>query len=48
MEGDMQVATDALEGLLDNASIAWGDKLRGWIEGNIREKLAGGARISPR
>ena len=44
-EGDVLWATDTLEALLDNASISWGDKLRGWIEGNIREKLAGGARF---
>ena len=44
-EGDLQVATDLLEALLNNSSISWGDKLRGWIEGNIREKLAGGARF---
>lgn len=44
-EGDVLVATDILEALLDDASISWADKLRGWIEGNIREKLAGGARF---
>jgi AcrR family transcriptional regulator len=44
-ESDLQVATDTLERLLDNTSISWSDKLRGWIEGNIREKLAGGARF---
>lgn len=44
-EGDVLVATDTLEALLNNTSISWGDKLRGWIEGNIREKLAGGARF---
>ena len=44
-EGDVQVATDTLESLLENPSITWSDKLRGWIEGNIREKLAGGARF---
>lgn len=44
-EGDVQVATDTLEGLLENDTISWADKLRVWIEGNIREKLAGGARF---
>jgi AcrR family transcriptional regulator len=44
-EGDVRVATDTLEALLDDASISWADKLRGWIEGNIREKLAGRARF---
>jgi AcrR family transcriptional regulator len=44
-EGDVRVATDTLEALLDDASISWADKLRGWIEGNIREKLAGSARF---
>jgi AcrR family transcriptional regulator len=44
-ESDLQVATDTLERLLDNTSISSADKLRGWIEGNIREKLAGGARF---
>ena len=44
-EGDVLVATDTLEALLNDTSISWGDKLRGWIEGNIREKLAGGARF---
>jgi AcrR family transcriptional regulator len=44
-EGDVLVATDTLEALLKDTSISWVDKLRGWIEGNIREKLAGGARF---
>src|SRR5689334_3679130 len=44
-EGDVLVATDTLEALLGDTSIAWADKLRGWIEGNIREKLAGGVRF---
>ena len=44
-EGDVRVATDRLEALLHDASISWADKLRGWIEGNIREKLAGRARF---
>ena len=44
-EGDVRVATGTLEALLDDASISWADKLRGWIEGNIREKLAGRARF---
>ena len=44
-EGDVLIATDTLEALLANASISWADKLRGWIEGNIREKLAGGVRF---
>ena len=44
-ESDLQVATDTLERLLNNPSISWSDKLRGWIKGNIREKLAGGARF---
>jgi len=44
-EGDVLVATGTLEALLNDGSISWTDKLRGWIEGNIREKLAGGARF---
>ena len=44
-EGDVQIATDTLEALLAKPSISWADKLRGWIEGNIREKLAGGVRF---
>jgi AcrR family transcriptional regulator len=44
-EDDVRVATDTLEALLDDASISWADKLRGWIEGNIREKLVGRARF---
>ena len=44
-EGDVLVATDTLESLLADTSISWADKLRGWIEGNIREKLAGGVRF---
>ena len=40
-EGDVQIATDALEALLAKPSISWADKLRGWIEGNIRKKLCG-------
>jgi len=44
-EGDVRVATGTLEALLDDTSISWADKLRGWIEGNIREKLAGRARF---
>jgi AcrR family transcriptional regulator len=44
-EGDLLVATDVLESLLGDSSVSWADKLRGWIEGNIREKLAGGVRF---
>src|SRR5262249_25439518 len=44
-ESDVLVATDTLEALLNDTSISWVDKLRAWIEGNIREKLAGGARF---
>ncbi len=44
-EGDVLVATDTLESLLGNTGISWAEKLRGWIAGNIREKLAGGVRF---
>ena len=47
-EGDVLVATDTLKALLDNASISWGDKLRGWIEGNIREKACRRRPLSAR
>jgi AcrR family transcriptional regulator len=44
-EGDVLLATDRLESLLADSTVSWADKLRGWIEGNIREKLAGGVRF---
>jgi len=44
-EGDVLIATETLESLLSNSAISWADKLRGWICGNISEKLAGGVRF---
>lgn len=44
-EGDVQIAANALEALLGDSSASWTEKLRGWIAGNIREKLAGGVRF---
>ncbi len=44
-EGDVITATDTLDALLNDNTISWSDKLRGWIEENIQEKLIGGIRF---
>jgi len=45
VEGDVMIATDALEELLKDPAISYADKLRRWIAHNINEKLSGGMRF---
>lgn len=44
-EGDVEAATESLEQLLRDPNIGWAEKLRNWVEGNIREKLESGIRF---